>query len=50
MAHNDEDLDGCDVEIEPLAPEEEELFVLFAEALDPSSPVTVEEVERQWAH
>lgn len=32
----------------PLTDEEVGLFPLFAEALDPNSPVTVEDVEREW--
>jgi hypothetical protein len=50
----DDDLDGCDDEHgilgdqPPLPDEHAEVFPLFAEALDPNSPVTVEEVEREW--
>lgn len=32
----------------PLSEEEGELFVLFAEALDPNSDVTVEQAESEW--
>lgn len=45
-------LSGCDDDIlggaDPLPDDETDLFVLFAEALDPESPVTVEDVERTW--
>lgn len=46
----DDDLDGCDADFaeDALDDEETELFPLFAEALDPNSPVTVEDVEREW--
>lgn len=43
-----DDLDGCDAPIDPLPAEEEDLFVLFAEALDPSCDVTVDEVAAAW--
>lgn len=42
------DADGCDLEIEPLAEAEEDLFVIFAEALDPKTKVTVEQVAFKW--
>ncbi len=44
------DLDGCDIDftVEPTPDEEVDLFVLFAEALDPASSVTVQEVEATW--
>lgn len=50
---NEEDddlLDGCGGAFgEPELPEEEEdLFVLFAEALDPETDVTVEQVADMW--
>jgi hypothetical protein len=47
---DDVELDGCDIDFaeEALTEEEQELFPLFAEALDPDSPVTVEDVEREW--
>lgn len=47
----DNDLvDGCDVdfEAEALPEEEQDLFVLFAEALDPDNPKTVEEAKADW--
>jgi hypothetical protein len=47
----DDDLvDGCGVDMEagPLEDGTDDLYVLFAEALDPSSDVTVKDVERQW--
>lgn len=53
-APDDDLIDGCEdggiMAGDPgLNEEEAELFPLFAEALDPNSPVTIEEVERQWA-
>lgn len=33
----------------PLTEEEGELFVLFAEALDPGNPKTVEEAKAEWS-
>ena len=47
----DDDLvDGCHLDMEDgaLAEGEDDLFVLFAEALDPDSPVTVEQVKNVW--
>lgn len=47
---DDDELDGCDLDFTqvPLEDDESDLFVLFAEALDPNSPVTIEDVEREW--
>lgn len=36
------------LEDDALTEEEQELFPLFAEALDPESGVTVEDVEKEW--
>jgi hypothetical protein len=53
--YEDDDLDGCDDEhgllgeVEPMPDDHVEVFPLFAEALDPESPVTVADVERQWS-
>jgi hypothetical protein len=44
LDHPDDILDG----LEPLTPLEGELFVLFAEALDPDNPKTVDEVLSEW--
>jgi hypothetical protein len=43
-------LDGCDLDFvkAQLTDEEQELFPLFAEALDPNNPKTVEEAEAEW--
>jgi hypothetical protein len=48
-----DDLDGCGEHgimdgQETLPDDHVEVFPLFAEALDPDSPVTVEQVEREW--
>ena len=43
-----EDLDHPDQHDDCLPEEETDLFVLFAEALDPANPKTVEEVEAEW--
>jgi hypothetical protein len=42
--------DGCDVDTtaDPLPDEHVDLFVLFAEALDPANPITIEDVEETW--
>jgi hypothetical protein len=42
--------DGCDLDFtqEPTADDDAELFVLFAEALDPRSPKTVDGVAAEW--
>lgn len=50
MAPDDDLLDGCDIDLaeDPLEAGTDELFVLFAEALDPESPVTIADVERVW--
>lgn len=47
---DDAHLDGCDLQFtdDALEDDTEDLFVLFAEALDPASDVTVEDVEREW--
>lgn len=44
-------LDGCDVDLaeDPLDEGTDDLFVLFAEALDPASDVTIEEVASAWS-
>lgn len=46
-APDDDLLDGCDELVEDV--DDVELIALFAEANDPASPVTVAEVEAQWA-
>ena len=49
--HDDEFLDGCDLDftVDPTPDDEADLFVLFAEALDPNNPKTIADVEREWA-
>jgi hypothetical protein len=45
-------IDGCGDLLggaDPLPDENGDLFVLFAEALDPASPKTVAEVESEWS-
>lgn len=44
------DQDGCDADLaaDPLADEEVDLYVLFADALDPSTQSSVAEREREW--
>lgn len=51
MPELDDDLiDGCDIDFteDPLPDEEVDLFVLFAEALDPNTSSTVEERKAEW--
>lgn len=50
MTDDDVELDHDDelTEEDMLDEKERELFVLFAEALDPGSPVTVADVEAEW--
>lgn len=52
MANHDDDdfLDGCDIDMseDDTSEEEVELMPLFAEALDPENPKTVEEAEAEW--
>ncbi len=52
MPDDDDDdfLDGCDIDMSEDATDDEtvSLMPLFAEALDPNSPVTVEEVATAW--
>lgn len=47
---DDDELDGCEVDmsLNPTSDEEVELMPMFAEALDPNSPVTVEQVGEEW--
>lgn len=47
---DDDLLDGCDVDFtaDPLAEEESDLFVLFAEALDPATDKTIEQARAEW--
>ena len=42
--------DGCDLDftLEPVADDDADMFVLFAEALDPRSPKTVEQAAAEW--
>ena len=49
-APEDEFLDGCDLDFteDPTPDEESDLFVLFAEALDPNNPKTVAEAKAEW--
>lgn len=46
----DSDLDGCDIDFreDPLPDDESDLFVLFADALDPNTDKTVEEAKAEW--
>lgn len=43
-------LDGCDIDFteDPLPDTDTDLFVLFAEALDPNNPKTVDEAKAEW--
>jgi hypothetical protein len=47
---DDDLLDGCDLDftVDPTPDDEADLFVLFAEALDPNNPKTVEEAKAEW--
>lgn len=47
---NDDLVDSCDLDLEEGQLEEgtDDLYVLFAEALDPGSPTTVEDVKELW--
>lgn len=48
---DDDTLDGCEIDFtqERQATDDEvELWPLFAEALDPNSPVTVEQAQADW--
>lgn len=47
---DDDFLDGCDIDMseDNTTDEEVALFPLFAEALDPNNPKTVEEAESEW--
>jgi hypothetical protein len=50
MSQNTDDLDGCDIDFTEgtLADDETDLFVLFAEALDPDTDKTVEQARAEW--
>lgn len=50
MTEDDDLLDGCDVDFteDELAHEEQDLFVLFADALDPNTESTVKQRETEW--
>lgn len=43
-------VDGCDIDFaeHALPDDEQDLFVLFAEALDPTTPKTVDEAKAEW--
>lgn len=47
---DDDFLDGCDLDftVDPTPDDEADLFVLFAEALDPANPKTVDEAKAEW--
>lgn len=45
LDHPDDILEGVD----PISEDDVDLFVLFAEALDPNNPKTVADVEAEWA-
>jgi hypothetical protein len=47
---DDDLLDGCDLDFteDPTPDGEADLFVLFAEALDPATDKTVEQAEAEW--
>ncbi len=49
-ADHDDFVDGCDLDFrqDVLDDAEADLFVLFADALDPNSPQTVAESAAQW--
>lgn len=46
----DDELDGCDLDFTrlPVPDDESDLFVIFAEALDPLNPKTVDDVKAEW--
>lgn len=48
--HDDEFVDGCDLDFRQdiLDDAESDLFVLFADALDPATPHTVAETAAEW--
>lgn len=50
MVEDDDLLDGCDVDFteDELDPEEQDLFVLFADALDPNTESTIKQREAEW--
>lgn len=50
MSDDDNLLDGCDADftVDPTPDAEADLFVLFAEALDPANPKTVEQAKADW--
>lgn len=47
---DDDTLDGCDLDftIDPTPDDEADLFVLFAEALDPASTKSIAEAKAEW--
>jgi hypothetical protein len=46
---DDDTLDGCELDFAEAASDDDpELTALFAEALDPSNPKTVEQVAAEW--
>lgn len=47
----DEDfIDGCDIDFAEAATDDDpELIALFAEALDPNNPKTIEQVKQEWS-
>jgi hypothetical protein len=50
MSQHDAHIDGCDIDMseDPLEEGTEDLFVLFAEALDPDTELTVEQAKAEW--
>lgn len=45
----DDSIDGCDLDFAAAATDDDpELLALFAEALDPASPKTVEQAAAEW--
>jgi hypothetical protein len=47
---DDDTIDGCDLDYaeDPTSDEDLPYVALFAEALDPATPKTVEEAESEW--
>jgi hypothetical protein len=48
--HDDSFLDGCEIDMsdDVVEPDEQPLLILFAEALDPNTPKTVDEAKAEW--
>ena len=47
---DDDLIDGCELDFAEAASDDDpELVALFAEALDPTNPKTIEQVQREWS-